>query len=211
MAMSPFRRRRCLAALPRAVSLAAALLLLSACDTPSPRAVPGPAPDAGNGGPTSAREFAWSSRLASAEDQIAGSLRDSGASVARTKDDRLWIVLPGDLSFEPGRSALKPQVRSLLDRVVVALRGVPKAEVRIVGHTDSRGTVAGNNALSLDRAASTRDWMVARGMSPMRFAVAGRGALDPVAGNDDEAGRARNRRVEILVGERRQPAPGGAK
>jgi outer membrane protein OmpA-like peptidoglycan-associated protein len=202
MAMNPFRR---LAALPFAVSLAAALSLLSACDTPTPRAVPGPASESDGGSPA-AGEFAWSTRIASAEDQIAGSLQGSGASVARTKDDRLWITLPGDLSFEPGRSALKPQVRGLLDRVVVALRGVPKAEVRIVGHTDSKGAVAGNNALSLDRAASTRDWMVARGMSPMRFSVAGRGALDPVAGNDDEAGRASNRRVEILVGERRQPA-----
>lgn len=71
-----------------------------------------------------------------------------------------------------------------------------------MGHTDSKGSAAANDALSLDRAASTRDWLVARGMSPVRIAVAGRGARDPVASNDDEAGRAANRRVEILIGDK---------
>lgn len=203
MALNPFRRRLCLAAAPVAF-----LTLLSACDT-APKdvpaattAAPGSAPGPAYGG---TGDFVWSPAMASAQDQLAGSLRGSGASVARTRDDRLWITLPGDLSFEPNRSALKPQARSLLDRVVLALRNLPRADIRIVGHTDARGSASANNALSLDRAASTRDWLVARGVSPTRFAVAGRGALDPVGSNDDEAGRAVNRRVEILIGERKPP------
>ena len=201
MATHPLHRRLCRVALPLATALA-----LGGCGTAHRQDVPGAAPEYGTGS-DAASAFAWSSRMAALESQVEGSLGGSGAKVTRTKDERLWITLPGDLSFEPGRSALKPPVRSLLDRVVVALRSVPKAEIRIVGHTDAKGTAAANNALSLDRAASTRDWLVARGVSPVRFVVAGRGAQDPVASNEDEAGRARNRRVEILIGER-PAAPG---
>jgi outer membrane protein OmpA-like peptidoglycan-associated protein len=59
-----------------------------------------------------------------------------------------------------------------------------------------------NDALSLDRAMSTRDWLVGRGVSPLRFAVAGRGSREPVESNDSDAGRAGNRRVDIVIGER---------
>jgi outer membrane protein OmpA-like peptidoglycan-associated protein len=131
--------------------------------------------------------------------------------LAKTTDERLWITLPGDLAFQPNRSALKPGATAVLDKIVVALRGVPAAEVRIVGHTDSKGAAAANDALSLDRAASTRDWLVARGMSPVRIAVAGRGSRDPLASNDDEAGRATNRRVEILVGEKAKAGASASK
>ena len=117
-------------------------------------------------------------------------------------EDELLLTLPGDLAFQPNRSALKPGATAVLDKIVLALRNVPMADVRIVGHTDAKGNAAANDALSLDRAASTRDWLVARGMSPVRIAVAGRGSRDPLASNDDETGRATNRRVEILVGDK---------
>jgi outer membrane protein OmpA-like peptidoglycan-associated protein len=136
------------------------------------------------------------------ERQLSTALSGSGVSVAKTTDERLWITLPGDLAFQPNRSALKPGATAVLDKIAVSLRNLPTAELRIVGHTDAKGAAAANDALSLDRAASTRDWLVARGMSPVRIAVAGRGARDPLASNDDEAGRASNRRVEILIGEK---------
>ena len=186
----------------------AALAVLAACGTPVKKLPAAPAPVAGSApgpayGKAGSGEFVWSSRMDAARSQLADSLRGQGVQVARTDDERLWLSLPGDLCFEPNRSALKPAARGLLDQVVLALRGNPRAELRIVGHTDTKGAAAANNALSLDRAASTRDWFVARGLSPVRIAVAGRGAADPVAGNSDEAGRAANRRVEIIVGERR--------
>jgi outer membrane protein OmpA-like peptidoglycan-associated protein len=136
------------------------------------------------------------------ERQLISALSGSGVSVSKTTDERLWITLPGDLTFQPNRSALKPGATALLDKIAVSLRNLPAAELRIVGHTDAKGVAAANDALSLDRAASTRDWLVARGMSPVRIAVAGRGSRDPLASNDDEAGRATNRRVEILIGEK---------
>jgi outer membrane protein OmpA-like peptidoglycan-associated protein len=189
-------------------------LLLAACGSTSrPVALPagganaaGSAPGATYGG-APATGFAWSPAMASSFDKLGTALRGSGATVAKTTDQRLWITLPGDLAFEPNRSALKPEARALLDKVVVSLRGLDTAQFRVVGHTDAKGSPAANDALSLDRAASTRDWLVARGMPAPRIAVAGRGSREPVAGNDDEADRARNRRVEILVGD---PAKVGA-
>lgn len=185
-----------------------AALFAAGCSSPPPKAVP-PATAAVPGsaagpvygkGSTDGKGF--SPQMEAAERQLSSALSGSGVSVARTTDERIWITLPGDLAFQPNRSALKPGATALLDKIVVSLRGLPTAELRIVGHTDSKGAPAANDALSLDRAASTRDWLVARGMSPVRIAVAGRGSRDPLASNDDEAGRATNRRVEILVGEK---------
>lgn len=144
----------------------------------------------------------FSPQMEAAERQLTSALSGTGVSVARTTDERIWITLPGDLTFQPNRSALKPTATAVLDKIVLSLRGLPTADLRIVGHTDAKGAAAANDALSLDRAASTRDWLVARGMSPVRIAVAGRGSRDPLASNDDETGRATNRRVEILVGEK---------
>lgn len=198
-----------LQASPR-LALASALLaafLYTGCATPVrqlpavTRSVPGsaPGPVYGQAAPGSR---SWSAQMAAAERQLSAALRGSGVSLAKTTDERLWITLPGDLSFEPNRSALKPAATAVLDKIALSLRTLPAAELRIVGHTDARGSTAANDVLSLDRAASTRDWLVARGLSPVHMAVAGRGARDPLASNDDEAGRARNRRVEILIGER---------
>ncbi len=192
------------------VSLAA---LGAACtSTPPTKTVPsvaGSAPGSASGpvygkGSTDGRGL--SPQLEAAERQLVNALDGSGVTLARTTDERLWVTLPGDLAFPPNRSALKPGATAVLDRIVLALRGVPTAELRIVGHTDAKGSAAANDALSLDRAAATRDWLVARGLSPVRIAVAGRGARDPIASNDDEAGRAANRRVEILIGDKARAA-----
>ncbi|ARN23405.1 OmpA family protein [Piscinibacter gummiphilus] len=171
----------------------------------APPAVEGSAPGPAYGKP--APGAGWSPTLQTARGQLESRLKGTGVTVDRSTDNRLWITLPGDQSFEANRSALKPAARSALDQVAVVTGKIPNMDVRIVGHTDSKGSVAANNALSLDRAASTRDWLVARGFSPVRIAVAGRGAQDPVGSNDTDAGRAANRRVEILIGERTAATP----
>ncbi|MEO8154286.1 MAG: OmpA family protein [Rhizobacter sp.] len=182
--------------------------LLAGCAAPPPKPVPvvaTPVPGSAPGpvyGQAAPGTRAWSPQMESTERQLNSALSGSGVSVSKTTDDRLWITLPGDLTFQPNRSALKPGATALLDKIAVSLRGLPAAELRIVGHTDAKGVAAANDALSLDRAASTRDWLVARGMSPVHIAVAGRGSRDPLASNDDETGRASNRRVEILIGEK---------
>ncbi|MBC7991727.1 MAG: OmpA family protein [Rhizobacter sp.] len=188
-------------------TLALFVVLLAGCAAP-PKTVPAvatPVPGSAPGpvyGQAAPGTRAWSPQMEAAERQLSSSLSGTGITVSKTTDERLWITMPGDLTFQANRSALKPGATAVLDKIALSLRNVPLAELRIVGHTDAKGAAAANDALSLDRAASTRDWLVARGMSPVRIAVAGRGARDPLASNDDETGRATNRRVEILVGEK---------
>lgn len=194
-----------------------AAALVAACSTPEPKPVPsgGASVPGSASGPVYGKGTSdgkgFSPQMEAAERQLESALSGTGASIARTTDERLWITLPGDLTFQPNRSALKPSATAVLDKIVLALRNVPTAELRIVGHTDAKGSAAANDALSLDRAASTRDWLVARGMSPVKIAVAGRGSRDPLASNDDEAGRATNRRVEILIGEKARASSAAAK
>lgn len=185
-----------------------AAALVAGCSAPPPKTVPevaSSAPGSASGpvygkGPSDGKGL--SAQMEAAERQLNQALNGTAVTVSRTTDDRLWITLPGDLTFQPNRSALRPGATAVLDQIALSLRSVPTAELRIVGHTDSKGPAAANDALSLDRAASTRDWLVARGLSPVRIAVAGRGSRDPLASNEDEAGRATNRRVEILIGEK---------
>ncbi|MDR3214370.1 MAG: OmpA family protein, partial [Azoarcus sp.] len=77
----------------------------------------------------------------------------------------------------------------------------PVTYVTIIGHTDSTGSDAINNPLSVNRAAATRDYLTARGVAMGRIAIDGRGSREPVARNASTSGRAMNRRVEIYVAE----------
>ena len=127
--------------------------------------------------------------------KLRSALAGSGAEVSQTPDQRLWIALPGEAVFPAGRSAVTPAAGAWLDKIAAALRGLPRAELQIVGPTDARG--AGGQALALDRAASARDWMVVRGVAAQRMAVSGadpRGRAPAVDG-----------RLHILAGERATP------
>jgi outer membrane protein OmpA-like peptidoglycan-associated protein len=127
--------------------------------------------------------------------------RGTGVQVSQTADNRLKMEIPSDVSFDTNRSDIKGNFRPILDRFATTLNENPATTVSIVGHTDSTGSDAVNQPLSLDRAAHTRDYLAQRGVSPTRVVVEGRGEYEPIASNDDNAGRARNRRVEIYVAE----------
>ena len=73
--------------------------------------------------------------------------------------------------------------------------------VTVIGHTDSTGSDAINNPLSIDRADAARDYLVGRGVARARIMTDGRGSREPVADNATPQGRNKNRRVEIYVGE----------
>jgi outer membrane protein OmpA-like peptidoglycan-associated protein len=126
----------------------------------------------------------------------------SGVAVVQTPDNQLKLNVPGDFSFDTGRADIKPNMRPILDQFASGLSGQPNTEVRIIGHTDSTGSDELNNRLSVDRAQATKNYLVSRGVSSNQIAVAGHGEREPVADNNSDAGRARNRRVEIFLGER---------
>ena len=128
----------------------------------------------------------------------------TNVEVTRTQDNQLKINIPNDISFDVGSAAIKPQLRAVLDPFVSSLQGDPSAQITIVGHTDSTGSDAFNNKLSIERADSVRDYIVTRGVAAGRVATAGRGDREPIADNNTDAGRAKNRRVEIFL---REPAP----
>lgn len=146
----------------------------------------------------------WSKRMEEKRATMEQATAGTGIDVARTPNNELKVNVPSDFSFDVGRSAIKPQMRPVLDQFAQGLD--PNMLVRVVGHTDSTGSDAINNPLSLDRAQSVRDYLVGRGISADRIETAGHGSREPVASNDTEDGRARNRRVEIFL---REPAPQG--
>ncbi|MBA3253049.1 MAG: OmpA family protein [Pseudomonadota bacterium] len=146
--------------------------------------------------------YVWNKRMESQQKQIQQQTQGTGVEVNRTADNRLQVVIPGDIAFDSGQAAIRPNFRSALDNFAQSLQQNPSSTVTIIGHTDSTGSPAMNEPLSLQRADATRDYLASRGVASNRFSIDGRGSREPIASNDTEAGRARNRRVEIFLGDR---------
>ena len=146
--------------------------------------------------------YIWSQNLEKQKREMEAATQGTGVGVTQTADNQLKLDIPSDISFATGRADIEANFRPVLDRFAEGLRNNPNAEVRIIGHTDSTGSDAINNPLSLARAESARNFLTMRGVSGARIQVEGRGSHQPVASNDTLDGRARNRRVEIYVGER---------
>ena len=88
----------------------------------------------------------------------------TGIGISQTTDNQLKVDIPADVSFDVGRYAIKPNMRPVLDRLASTLNQHPVTTVTIIGHTDSTGSDAVNDPLSVNRAASTRDYLVQRGV-----------------------------------------------
>ncbi len=106
------------------------------------------------------------------------------------------VVLRG-VTFETGRSTLKPDSYTILDIVAASLIANPDIKIEIAGHTDNTGSSATNMRLSQARADAVRTYLASKGVSPDRMVAKGYGASQPVAPNTTVAGRAQNRRVEL--------------
>jgi outer membrane protein OmpA-like peptidoglycan-associated protein len=145
--------------------------------------------------------YVWSQHMENQRKQIETSTQGTGVEVQKTADNRLKVMIPGDLSFDPGRADIKPNFRPVLDQFAQSLVQNPASVIQIIGHTDASGNDAANVQLSRERANATRDYLASRGVTANRMMTDGRGEREPVASNDTEAGRARNRRVEIFVQE----------
>ena len=143
----------------------------------------------------------WSHKMQRQKQQMEAATAGTGVTVSQTADNRLKLEIPSDISFATGSYAIQPNFRSVLDQFASSLQDNPATRISIVGHTDSSGSDAINNPLSVNRAASTRDYLSSRGVSMGRMSIDGRGAREPIAGNETPEGRARNRRVEIFVAE----------
>jgi outer membrane protein OmpA-like peptidoglycan-associated protein len=150
--------------------------------------------------------YIWSKNMQEQQREMEKATQGTGVEVSRTSDNQLKLEIPSDISFDVNKADIKPQMRPVLDKFAQSLNSYQGTNVRIIGHTDSTGSDAINNPLSVNRAASTRDYLVARGVGMNRIAIDGRGSREPIADNSTADGRAKNRRVEIFVAE---PAPAG--
>lgn len=148
----------------------------------------------------------WGRRMAEKQRAMEQATAGTGVEVTRTADNQLKLQVPSDISFATGSAAIEPRLRPVLDAFANGLEAERDLRVRIVGHTDSTGSDAINDPLSLRRAESVRAYLEDRGIRAERIDVAGRGSREPVASNDTPEDRARNRRVEIFL---REPQAGG--
>ena len=155
--------------------------------------------------------YVWSNQMEKQKRELEQSTRGTGVQVTQTADNQLRLDVPSDISFDVGRADIKSNFAPVLDRFAQSLNQHATTSVRIVGHTDSSGSDAINNPLSVNRAASTRDYLTSRGISSQRISIDGRGSQQPVSDNSSDAGRARNRRVEIFIAEAAQAAQAPAR
>jgi len=99
--------------------------------------------------------------------------------------------------FAFDHSDLNPGARDKLDRLVTVMETAPTMKLRLEGHADALGSVNYNDRLSINRAESVRDYLVSKNIQSDRIELLGYGELKPAADNSTDAGRARNRRVEV--------------
>ena len=107
-----------------------------------------------------------------------------------------------NLNFETGSTKLTPDSVPTVESLVVILKAYPNVAVRLEGHTDSTGDADANKKLSLDRAIAVREIMITGGIADARIGTDGYGQEKPIAPNETEEGRAKNRRTELVVEKR---------
>lgn len=124
-----------------------------------------------------------------------------GSETAEVKREGEGIVInfKEKVLFGFDRSDLNSNAQTNLTKLVDVLQKYPDTNIEIIGHTDSKGTDAYNQALSERRANAVVSYLRDRGISSTRLTAKGMGKTDPVATNDTEEGRAQNRRVEFVI------------
>ncbi len=121
------------------------------------------------------------------------------AALPTQMTDRGLVSEIGGVQFATGTSNLTASAREGLAKFSGIVASYPGLRFMVEGHTDNTGTVAANNELSLRRAIAVRDYLINQGVAASSTDVAGLGSSRPVADNTTADGRARNRRVEIVV------------
>ena len=109
------------------------------------------------------------------------------------------VTFAADAFFDFDKYVLKPEGRAKLDDLVSKIKDVNLEVIIAVGHTDSIGTVAYNQKLSVRRAEAVKAYLVSKGIEKNRVYTEGKGKSQPIADNRTAEGRAKNRRVEIEV------------
>ena len=112
-------------------------------------------------------------------------------------EEKAELILEG-VHFESGSAMITDDSFDILDRVIVSLRVYSDVKIEIRGHTDSQGSAKHNVDLSLNRAEAVRQYFASQGIDESRMRAIGQGESAPIATNETAAGRAQNRRIEIV-------------
>jgi OmpA-OmpF porin, OOP family len=131
------------------------------------------------------------------------SVKPAAAPVDATVCQQLLseLLAKGTIRFESGLSTLDPDSAGLLDHLIETALRCPTVNIEVAGHTDANGTEAFNQMLSEKRAQAVTDYLVKAGLPTGRFTAVGYGSTQPIASNDTDEGKARNRRIEFVVKE----------
>ncbi|HMA53225.1 MAG TPA: OmpA family protein, partial [Acidobacteriota bacterium] len=133
-------------------------------------------------------------------DELAGMLKGALSSVAETTETARGVIVSlSGILFDVGKATLKPASQLSVAKLAGILMVFPNMNLSIEGYTDSTGSADLNMRLSMDRARAVYEFLMSQGISNARMKYQGFGPENPVAPNDTEANRARNRRVEVVL------------
>lgn len=117
----------------------------------------------------------------------------------RRTDQGIITKLKGDITFNTGKSTVRPEARERLGRIADILKKYPENEITVIGHTDATGSKALNERLSKERAAAVKSVLAENGVSSANINTMGVADSDPIASNQTAEGREANRRVEMAI------------
>ena len=125
-------------------------------------------------------------------------LLNTGVQVQEA-NGQIYLIMPGNITFDSNDSNIKPAFQPVLNSIAKVINEYSKTMVQVNGYTDSTGSAATNNSLSLMRANSISNYLRLRGVNGNRIVSNGYGSSNPIASNATAAGREQNRRVEIVL------------
>ena len=128
--------------------------------------------------------------------ELAEQLEDEGVLVVHLGEQHM-LILPADDIFHGSSPRIRQGAYAELDLVADYLRSFNKIDVKVIGYTDNQGAPRRNRALSRQRAMSVIDFLWQKQLDVRLLSAIGRADADPIANNEDEDGRAHNRRIEI--------------
>ena len=132
------------------------------------------------------------------EAKLRAELERTGVSVTRIGDN-ITLNMPGNITFATNSADLNASFYEVLNSVSMVLDEFDQTVIEIAGHTDSTGTDAYNQELSVRRAGAVASYLGTRSILPERIITVGMGESRPVATNDSDSGRQQNRRVELTL------------
>ena len=170
---------------------------------PAPTAAAAPAaaaaPEAAPAAAATPAAAASASSASSAAAVVPAAALAAAAPATQNKPMRT-VTIGGDAFFDTNKASFRKEAQPELEKFATRVRGVSSVEaVQITGHTDNTGAADYNQQLSEQRAATVKDFLVKNGVDPSKITIFGKGQTSPIADNATTDGRAKNRRVEIMV------------